>query len=103
MAVNTNVKKHLELYTVLGEYDNAGFLLTYCLLSTAMAIDQGKRTRSLSAWGQCLRNAYGADPVFTHVYKDMAEIRCLKEIWNVKISLCLWHLRRAVRTRLANS
>ncbi|KAJ7217434.1 hypothetical protein C8J57DRAFT_1598609, partial [Mycena rebaudengoi] len=28
---NTN-SKHLELYSVLGEYDNAGFPLSYCLL-----------------------------------------------------------------------
>jgi len=25
-----------------------------------------------------------------------------KVVWKAKISLCWWHLRRAVRTRLAN-
>ncbi|KAJ7852750.1 hypothetical protein B0H13DRAFT_2581548 [Mycena leptocephala] len=31
----------------------------------------------------------------------MAEIGMLKDVWDAKISLCWWHLRRAVRTRLA--
>lgn len=86
---------------MMAEYDNAGFPLTYCLLSTATAIDQGKRTKALSAWAKCLRDQYGVNPQFTHVDKDLAEIGCLKEVWNSKISLCWWHLRRAVRTRLA--
>lgn len=87
---------------MLGEYDNAGFPLAYCLLSTATAIDQGKRTKALSIWAKCLRDGYGIHPIFAHVDKDMAEIGCLKEVWKTKISLCWWHLRRAVRTRLAN-
>ncbi|KAG0693922.1 hypothetical protein DFH29DRAFT_815867 [Suillus ampliporus] len=43
---NTNAK-HLELYSVLGEFDNAGFPLSYCLLLTATAIEIGKRTTAL--------------------------------------------------------
>ena len=31
----------------------------------------------------------------------MAEIGCSKTVWNAKINLCWWHLRRMVRTRLA--
>ncbi|KAJ7182106.1 hypothetical protein C8R46DRAFT_985238 [Mycena filopes] len=41
-TVNTN-QKHLELYSVIGEFDNAGFPLSYCLLSTASSIQLGKR------------------------------------------------------------
>ncbi|KAF7354458.1 SWIM-type domain-containing protein [Mycena venus] len=99
---NTN-SKHLELYSIMGEYDNAGFPLSYLLLSTASSIDQGKRRAALTAWAKCLRNAYGVTVRFTHVDKDMAEIGMLKDVWNAKISLCWWHLRRAVRTRLASS
>ncbi|KAJ7875193.1 hypothetical protein B0H13DRAFT_1632775, partial [Mycena leptocephala] len=40
---------------------------------------------------------------FTHVDKHMVETGMLKDVWNAKISLCWWHLRRAVRTRLANA
>uniref|UniRef100_A0A0W0GBU1 Uncharacterized protein n=1 Tax=Moniliophthora roreri TaxID=221103 RepID=A0A0W0GBU1_MONRR len=34
---NTN-SKHLELYSILGEHDGAGYPLGYCLLSTASSI-----------------------------------------------------------------
>ncbi|KAF7366599.1 SWIM-type domain-containing protein [Mycena sanguinolenta] len=99
---NTN-SKHLELYSIMGEYNNAGFPLSYLFLSTASSISQGKRRTALTAWATCLRDAYGITARFTHVDKDMAEIGMLKDVWNAKISLCWWHLRHAVRTRLASS
>ncbi|KAJ7721079.1 hypothetical protein DFH07DRAFT_691115, partial [Mycena maculata] len=92
--------KHLELYSIMGEKDGAGFPLSYLLLSTASSIDQGKRRKALTAWAKCVRDTYGIDAKFTHVDKDMAEIGMLKDVWDAKISLCWWHLRRAVRTRL---
>ncbi|KAG6835378.1 hypothetical protein H0H93_002014, partial [Arthromyces matolae] len=99
---NTN-SKHLELYSVMAEHDNAGFPLSYCLLSTASAIDQGKRTKALTAWLRCLKDAYDINPQVVHVDKDMAEISSVRHLWSsAKISLCWWHLRRAVRTRLGN-
>ncbi|KAJ6616583.1 hypothetical protein B0H10DRAFT_2219408 [Mycena sp. CBHHK59/15] len=67
------------------------------------SIDQGKRKKALTAWAKCVRDTYGIDARFTHVDKDMAEIGMLKDVWNSKISLCWWHLRRAVRTRLASA
>jgi hypothetical protein len=85
----------------MGEYDNAGFPVSYLLLSTASSIDQGKRRQALTAWAKCLRDTYGIIARFTHVDKDMAEIGMLKDVWDAKICLCWWHLRRAVRTRLA--
>ncbi|KAF7367605.1 SWIM-type domain-containing protein [Mycena sanguinolenta] len=87
--------KHLELYSIMGEHDGAGFPLLYLLLSTASSIDQGKRTTALTSWAKCVRDAYGITAKFTHVDKDMAEIKMLKDVWNAKISLCWWHLRRA--------
>ncbi|KAF8886850.1 hypothetical protein CPB85DRAFT_1232284 [Mucidula mucida] len=50
---NTN-KGHLELYSIMGEYDNDGFPLAYCLLTTATAVEQGKRTSALEAWATIL-------------------------------------------------
>jgi len=87
----------------MGEHDNAGFPLTYCLLSTATAVDQGKHTNTLSTWAKCLCDKYGIEPKFIHVDKDMAEIGCTKMIWTAKINLCWWHLRQAVRTQLAKA
>ncbi|EGO20838.1 hypothetical protein SERLADRAFT_417908 [Serpula lacrymans var. lacrymans S7.9] len=99
---NTN-SKNLKLYSVLGEYDNAGFPLSYCVLSTASALDIGKRKVALTAWVKCLHDTYGVVPIFTHVNKDMAEIGMLREIWDAKIQLCWWHLRQAMQERLAKN
>ena len=87
----------------MGEYDNAGFPLTYCLLSTATAIDQGKRMGALSAWACCLRDKYDINSIFVHTDKDMAKIGCVKAVWGAKHNLCWWHLQRAVQTRLAKA
>jgi len=87
----------------MGEYDNAGFPMTYCLLSTATAIELGKRKLAIAAWAQCVHDEYGVKPVFIHSDKDMGEIGAAKIVWEAKINLCWWHLRRAVRTRLAKA
>lgn len=42
---------------------------------------------------------YHINPTFVHVDKDMAEIRAVKEVWDPKVQLCWWHLRKAVRER----
>ncbi|KAJ7221248.1 hypothetical protein GGX14DRAFT_558747 [Mycena pura] len=98
---NTNARQS-ELYGVLAEYDNAGFPLAYCLLSTTSSVAIGKRTLALTVFGVCLRvrDKYGVRPEFTHVDKDMAEIGMLKTVWNPKISQCWWHVNDAVSKRL---
>ncbi|KAF9033847.1 hypothetical protein BJ165DRAFT_1356948, partial [Panaeolus papilionaceus] len=80
---------------------NAGFPISYCLLSTATSIEINKRTKALTEWGKRLKVKYNVNPKFIHVDKDMAEIAMAREVWEAKISLCWWHLRRAVHTRLA--
>lgn len=86
----------------MAEYDNAGFPLSYCLLSTATSMEIGKRTKALTAWATCVRDKYGIEPEFAHVDKDMAEIAMLRRVWRgIKIQICWWHLRKAVRERLA--
>ncbi len=100
---NTN-SSNLELYSILGEYDNAGFPLVYCFLTTAQAVEQGKRKRALEAWGRQLKERYNIYPLFVHVDKDLAEIGMVKEVWpKAKISLCWWHMRKALRERLSKA
>jgi hypothetical protein len=87
---------------VLGELDNAGFPLAYCLLSTATSISSQKRTAALTAFLQQVRTTYDVVPIFTHVDKDFAEISALGKVWpQAKTQICLWHLDRAVGDRLA--
>ena len=94
---NTN-SRHLELYTILGEYDNAGFPLSYCLLTTATSVEQGKRTRALQAWATVLHEKYGILPRFVHTDKDLAEISASRRVWpEAKHQLCWWHQREAIR------
>jgi hypothetical protein len=97
---NTN-SKHLELYTVLAENDNAGFPVSYCLLSTASSIDSRKRRKAIEWWLRALRDKYELHPPFIHVDKDFAEIGASLEVWpNAKIQLCFWHMRDAVTKRV---
>ncbi|KAJ7774512.1 hypothetical protein DFH07DRAFT_865834 [Mycena maculata] len=63
--------------------------------ATSSSIDIGKRKTVLEAWAQVLRDKYGVIPVFVHVDKDMAEIGMVRSMWDAKIQLCLWHLKRA--------
>ena len=97
---NTN-SRHLELYTILGEYNNTGFPLSYCLLTTASSVELRKRTQALEAWAAALRDEYGVKPRFVHTDKDMAEIGASRRVWpEAKHQLCWWHQREAVRRRL---
>ncbi|KAJ7194330.1 hypothetical protein GGX14DRAFT_339727, partial [Mycena pura] len=101
-ADNTNARR-LELYGILAEYDNAGFPLAYCLLSTASSIAIGKRKLALTAFGVCVRDTYGVNPEFAHTDKDMAEIGMLKAVWDPKVSQCWWHVNDAVGKRMKSS
>jgi len=47
-----------------------------------------------------VKETYNIHPTFVHVDKDMAEISAVMEVWNPKIQLCWWHLKKAVRERL---
>ena len=63
--------RHLELYTILGEYNNTGFPLSYYLLTTASSVEDGKCTKALHAWAAILPNEYSIVPRFVHMDKDM--------------------------------
>ena len=56
---------------------------------------------ALQAWVERVRDVYGVRPRFVHSDKDMAEIATARAVWDAKIQLCWWHLRKAVRERLA--
>lgn len=86
------------------EYDNVGFPLSYCLLSTASSISNQKRTKAIQKWLTALRDKYGIRPKFAHTDKDMAEIAAIRAVWpEAKIQICYWHARKAHRERLGNN
>ncbi|KZS92320.1 hypothetical protein SISNIDRAFT_466734 [Sistotremastrum niveocremeum HHB9708] len=101
--VSTNAL-NLELYSTLGEHDNAGFPLSYCFVSTASSIAPRKRLNALHSCFAALKAKYGLSPQFVHTDKDTTEIGAAKKLWpTLKHSICLWHLKRAVRERLAKN
>ena len=95
--------RNLELYSIIAEHDNASYPLSYCLLSTATAIKPKKRIRALSNWITKVKEVYHINPTFFHIDKDMAKIHTAKEVWNLKVQLCWWYLRKVVRERLKNT
>ncbi|TFK70349.1 hypothetical protein BDN72DRAFT_870317 [Pluteus cervinus] len=90
---NTN-SKHLELYSIMAEYNNAGFPLTYCLLSTATATDPRKRIIALMCSGSVQHKPN------LHARRQGRDWMSKGHLEASKISLCWWHLRR---TRLAKA
>ena len=54
----------------------------------------------LKAWGKCFQDEYRVMPKFAHTDKDLAEMRMLREVWEVKLQLCWWHLHEAVKEQL---
>jgi hypothetical protein len=89
---------------VIGEVDGFGVPLAYCLLSTASSIAKEKQTRALTAFLSAIRNKYDLHPEVVHTDKDMAEVNAAHLVWpEAKHQLCWWHLRKAVRTRLAKN
>jgi hypothetical protein len=68
-----------RIISIMGEYDNAGFPLTYCFLSTATAIDAGKRKKAIAAWSRYLRDKYSVNPVFIHSEKDIGAAQDVRQ------------------------
>ena len=60
------------------------------------------RIRALSNWIKKVKEVYHINPKFVHVDKDMAEIHAVKDVWDPKVQLRWWHLRKAVREQLKN-
>ncbi|RHZ59378.1 hypothetical protein Glove_364g89 [Diversispora epigaea] len=99
---NTNNLK-FELYVVHAEVDGMGFLLAYLFLENNGNCDNGIRTGTLIDFFEQLKNR-GLEPEFFVTDKDFAQISAAQFVWkNIKIQLCLWHIKKAVEARLANN
>jgi hypothetical protein len=88
----------------MGEVEGIGVPLGYCMMSTATSIEKDKRARALGAFLDCMKNKYGLDPQIVHTDKDAAEIKAMRMVWpKAKHQLCLWHLKKAVQSRLSKA
>ena len=86
----------------MAKHDGTGYPIMYCLLSTATSTEIRKCTKALNKWASRLRDMYNINPDFCHLDKDMGEIGMAQGVWKmVKLQLCWWHMRKALRERLA--
>src|SRR5260370_41675790 len=100
-ADNTN-RAELELYGMLGEADGAGFLLAYCLLSTASSIEDSKCQLALKSFLEKVQDMYQLNPTFMHTDKDISEVNMCHDVWpDAKHVLCSWHMQRSWSEHLA--
>ncbi|CAG8804094.1 25995_t:CDS:2 [Gigaspora margarita] len=68
-----------ELYVVHVQIDGSGYLLAYLFLENNGNCNNGIRT-------------------------DFSQISAARFVWkNIKVQLCLWHIKRAIKNRLSNN
>ena len=92
-----------ELYAIIGQINGTGFPMVYLFLDNVKK-DDGIRTTILLEFFKQLQNRGLQNPEFFLTDKDWAQINAALSAWpNIKIQLCLWHLKRAVKKRLADS
>ncbi|RHZ52159.1 hypothetical protein Glove_464g61 [Diversispora epigaea] len=89
--------------TLHAEVDGMGFPLAYLFLENNGNCDNGIRTGTLIDFFEQLKNR-GLEPEFFVTDKDFTQISAAQFVWkNIKIQLCLWHIKKAVEARLANN
>jgi hypothetical protein len=100
----------MDLFAVLAELDGTGVPLAYCFVDIVENNKKNERRAMPGAISsvlcQFLQNlrASDLDPTFFGTDKDTSEIFAVRQIWpNAIIQLCYWHVRRAIRTKLASA
>ncbi len=99
---NTNNLK-FELYVVHAEIDGTGFPLAYLFMENHGNCGNGIRTGTIIDFLIQLK-IRGLEPEFFLTDKDFAQISAARFVWkNIKVQLCLWHIKKAVEARLSNN
>jgi len=92
-----------ELYAVVGQIDGCGYPLAYLFLDNAKKSD-GIRKAILCEFFQSLKEGGLTNLKLFLTDKDWAQINAALQVWpNIKVQLCLWHLKKAVSKRLADN
>ena len=102
ITVNTN-RSNMELFAGMADMLGEGLPLSYLFVVTAAEAPPHTKETVLVNWMEALK-CRGIDPEFTLSDKDPSEINALGRVWGkAKHQLCLWHILRAVKRRLANN
>jgi hypothetical protein len=101
-VVNTN-KSNMELFAGLADMHGEGLPLSYLFVVTDAGAPPHTKEEVLIKWMNALKSK-GVKPEFTLSDKDQTEINALTQVWpTAKHQLCLWHVLRAIKRRLANN
>jgi hypothetical protein len=80
-----------------------GVPLAYLFIENNGNCGNGKRTEVIIDFLVQLKMR-GLKPDFFITDKDFAQISATRFVWsNIKIQLCLWHIKKAVEARLTNN
>ena len=91
----------MELFSGLADMHGEGLPLSYLFVVTNTDAPPHTKETVLVNWMAALK-ARGITPEFT--LSDKSEINALGRVWpTAKHQLCLWHILRALKRRLANN
>ncbi|CAG8653296.1 28384_t:CDS:2 [Gigaspora margarita] len=92
-----------ELYSIIGQFDGSGFAMAYLFVEGKNKKD-GAATEILALFFESLYNLGMNNIQFFLTDKDYTQISAAQKIWpNAKIQICLWHIKRALKKRLADN
>jgi hypothetical protein len=87
----------------MGQSDGAGFSMAYLFVDNSKK-NNGARTEIIKGFFQSLYNRGLNNIQFFLTDKDFAQITASQNVWpNAKIQLCLWHIKKALKKRLADN
>jgi len=93
----------MELFGGMADMLGEGLPLSYLFVVTNAEAPPRTKETVLVNWMEALKYR-GITPEFTLSDKDPSEINALGRVWpTAKHQLCLWHILRAVKRRLANN
>lgn len=97
----TNRQK-MELFTVIVSCMGVGFPIAYLLLEAGTGSGLKCREESLTFFLQHIRNKFPRlRPHFFFTDKEQAQIHSISRVFNIQPSLCLWHLKRAIKRKIS--
>ena len=100
----TNSSK-LDLFAILGSFLGTGFPIAYLFLEIggrgrSSECEQSRKNSIKGFLGAVYRELQSFRPIFFFTDKDFGQISGLSDIYGILPSICLWHMKRAVKRKI---
>ena len=93
----------MEVFVVLGTLLGTGFPIAYFFLSGAKELrDQQRKDSTLDFFKSLKTSVPSVQPLFFFSDKDTGQIDAIETVYNMSISLCLWHMKRSIKKKYAS-